>query len=500
MHQNGIRHIVIAGGGSAGWMAASALAKVFKDKIRLTLVESTDIGTVGVGEATIPPIQSFNQLLGIDERYFIQQTDATIKLGIEFAGWGQASSQYMHAFGDVGSNVGLTHFINYWLRQSPQNASDYWRYSLNFLAAKANKFSPAKTLPGTTIPGLSYAYHFDASAYARLLRDYAVKLGVHRIDAKISRVNICPASGNIRDLILDDNQVVAADFFIDCSGFRGLLIEEALNTGYESWQHWLPADSAIAIQTRQGNTTQPYTRSIAHAAGWQWHIPLQSRTGNGMVYSSVFMQQEQALDTLLQHLPEGERSDPKFLRFTTGRRKKQWHKNCLALGLSSGFLEPLESTSLHLIQSGIGRFLKLFPQNPADTCLADEFNRQADVEMEAIRDFIILHYHLNQRSEPFWKRCREMAVPDTLTERIALFADSGRVFRRSDELFSEMGWYQVLLGQGIMPHSYSPLANTLPEAECSDFMSNISAVFSGYVSQLPTQESYLHGISAKKNE
>ncbi|AWL11064.1 Tryptophan 7-halogenase [Saliniradius amylolyticus] len=489
--------VVIVGGGSSGWMAASILTRLMNQQLDITLVESEQVGTVGVGEATIPPITHFNRVLGISEAEFLKQTQGSIKLGIEFSDWYQPGQSYMHAFGQIGKNMGLAGFHHNWLKaKSEGQGGDFWDYSLNYQAAKANKFTHLNTIPNTQLQGLVQAYHLDAGLYAAYLRQLSEKQGVKRVEGFVESVTLVPETGFIDSLVLQSGQKIQGDLFIDCSGFRGLLIEGALKTGYEDWRHWLPCDRALAIPSEKLDPLPPYTRSIAHNAGWQWQIPLQHRTGNGLVYCSDYLSDEQAQELLLKNLSSDPLAEPKPIRFTTGRRVKQWHKNCVALGLSSGFLEPLESTSLHMVQSGLVRLIKLFPQNGISPVDVEEYNRQSKVEFERIRDFIILHYVLNNRPEAFWQRCRTMPIPDSLAHKIELFREGGKVFREQDELFTEVAWYQVMIGQGLLPQKYHPLADSLTTEQQADLLTGLKTLIDRTVQQLPTHQSFLDKIMA----
>ncbi|MES3109999.1 tryptophan halogenase family protein [Sphingomonas aurantiaca] len=467
--------IVIAGGGTAGWMAAATFARFLETGYEIDLIESDAIGTVGVGEATIPQIHLFNDALGLDEDAFLRATGGTFKLGIEFVDWLKPGHRYMHAFGDVGRDVGLLPFHQYWLRaRSLGLAGDLGAYSLNTHAALANRMQRGPARTARTLPSMPYAYHFDAALYARYLRRYSETRGVNRIEGKIVRVTRDGDSGDVSGLVLENGTTVAADLYIDCTGFRGLLIEEALGTGYEDWTHWLPCDRAIAVPSARGEKFTPYTRSTAHAAGWQWRIPLQHRTGNGVVYSSAHMSEDEATATLLRGLDTPAMADPRTITFRTGRRKRMWNHNVVALGLAAGFMEPLESTSIHLIQSAIARLLKLLPGRVIAEADRTEFNRQSDFEYERIRDFIILHYKATERDDtPFWRQCRDMAVPDTLAAKIALWRGNGHIVREHEELFTEVGWLQVLAGQGIVPDGHHPLSDAISTADLGEFMDTI---------------------------
>jgi len=492
-----IQKVIIVGGGSSGWMAAAMLARTLGKNLNITLVESSQIGTVGVGEATVPPIRNFNQILGLDEADFLNKTKGTIKLGIEFENWGREGDCYMHAFGRIGRSLGLNIFHHRWLRAHRLGlAKSFWDYSLNYQAAKQNKYAPLPRIPGTQYDGLEYAYHFDAGLYAKLLQDYSEQRGVRSVDARIHEVRQNPDTGAITGLKLDTGQELEADFFIDCSGFRALLIGETLGVDYEDWSHWLPCDRALAVPCEATNPIIPYTRAIACEGGWRWRIPLQHRTGNGLVYSSQFLSDDQASQQLLDGLDGAPLAEPRPLQFTTGRRKQQWCQNVVCLGLASGFLEPLESTSLHMVQSGILRLIKLFPREGIFESNIAEYNHQSRVEFEKIRDFIILHYHLNSKPDsPFWQACRESQKPDSLTHRIQLFEDTGRVYRREQEdLFEEVSWQQVMFGQGMIPKDYHPHADTMTEEELNRFMTAWKELVEQVVEQLPSHAQFLQKI------
>ncbi len=473
-------------------MAAAVLSRVMGPTLKIELIESEAIGTVGVGEATIPQIRLLVSLLGIDEHDFLRHSQGSIKLGIEFHGWGQPGDKYMHAFGAIGRSLGLLTFHHYWLRRHKTgNGGSLWDYSFTYQAAKANRYARVDRLGDSGLDGLVYAYHFDASLVASYLRAFSEKQGVMRTEGKIVDVTLKEPDGFIESVTLEDGRRVNGDFFIDCSGFRGLLIEQALETGYEDWTEWLPCDRAVAVPCRSVEPLTPYTQAIARRAGWQWRIPLQHRIGNGHVYCSEHMSDDEATAILLDHLDGEPEAEPRPLRFTTGMRKKLWNKNCVALGLASGFMEPLESTSIHLVQSGLSRLINLFPDarfSPADI---DEFNRQSRFEFKRIRDFLILHYHANRRDGEFWVGRREMQVPETLQRKMEQFRQSGRIVREADELFTEVAWLQVMLGQGIEPEDYHPLAD-LPAADQLDgFMTDMKRLIAQSVSRLPAHREYL---------
>lgn len=485
MHK--IHQVVIVGGGTAGWMAAAALSKTFGKNIEVCLIESDDIGTVGVGEATIPAIQNFHQLLEVDEADFMRAVHGTFKLGIEFENWGNLGESYMHAFGVTGVDAWAAPFYHYWLKAKQQgDVARLGGYSLEEIMAKSNKFTTNTNRKPT------YAYHFDATLYARYLRQFSEKLGVRRIEGKVVNVNSDPESGFIESVVLESGQNIHGGLFIDCTGFRGLLIEQTLHTGYEDWSHWLPCDRAVAVQTQATRSPAPYTRSIARSCGWQWKIPLQHRVGNGLVYCSNYLSDKDARKTLLDNLDGQPINEVRTIKFKTGRRLKQWNKNCIALGLASGFMEPLESTSIHMIHNSLLRLIKLFPANEINQCEIDQFNHEVKVEAEYIRDFIILHYHATQRADsPFWNDCRNMDIPTTLAHKIRLFKASGRIFREQNELFLERSWASVMLGQGIVPGGYHPIVNKLSEKELKDFLGKIRSSITHLVGQSPPHQDFI---------
>ena len=485
---NKIKHIVIAGGGTAGWMAAAALVKLIGKTINITLVESDDIGTVGVGEATIPPIRTFHKLLAIDEQAFMKATQASFKLGISFENWGNESTSYIHSFGMTGKECWAGEFHHFWLQGKKIDIhSPFGDYCYELQAAKAGKFAFNQQNP------INYAYHMDAIRYAQFLRDLSTPLGVKRIEGKIQQVNKNKETGFIESLTLDSGEHIQGDFFIDCTGFKGLLIEQALHTGYEDWSHLLPCDSAVAVQTSA--TTQaiaPFTRSIAHKSGWQWCIPLQSRVGNGLVYCSRYIDDEHAKTQLLNNIEGKTLTEPRFIKFKTGRRRKGWNKNCLALGLASGFLEPLESTSIHLIMSGIIRFMRLFPFDGITTQAIDEYNKQLKSEIENIRDFIVLHYKVTQRDDSdFWQHCNKLEIPATLEHKISLFKQTGRVFLDDGDIFRVDSWVQVMLGQGIEPMQHHLIASLMNDEELARFLTAIKQQIEQKVAQLPEHHEFL---------
>jgi len=482
-----VKTIVIAGGGTAGWTAAAAIAKQMGPTVNITLVESDEVGTVGVGEATIPPMRVFHKLLGIDEKDFMRATSATFKLGIQFENWGQKGDNYIHSFGVTGRESFVAPFHHFWLYGKEQGvANDFGNYCFELEAAKQDKFATSQNA------NIQYAYHLDSSLYATLLRNYSETRGVTRKEGKIEQITQNKETGFIESLKLASGDVIHGDFFIDCTGFRGLLIEEALKTGYEDWSHWLPCDSAVAVQTESDSAPRPITKAIAHDSGWQWKIPLQHRTGNGLVYCSKYLSDEHATQRLLDNITGNTITKPRIIKFKTGRRLKAWNKNCLALGLSSGFVEPLESTSIHLIIMGIIRFLKLFPNGGVTELIADEYNRQTLEEVVKIRDFIILHYHATYRKDsPFWQYCHDMEVPDTLKHRMQLFKEFGHAFQEDGELFRVDSWTQVMLGQGIMPESYHASVKGMPAKELQRFLQGIELSVLKGLENMPSHETFL---------
>ena len=493
-----LRSIVVAGGGTAGWMTAAALARFCGKGWRITLVESEEIGTVGVGEATIPMIRNFNQALGIDEAEFLRATQGTYKLGIEFAGWGGFDDCYMHAFGLVGRGLGLLPFHHYWLRaRAAGRAAPLGQYVLNHVAAYGNRFAHVQRAADSVMPPMPYAFQFDAGLYAAYLRSYAQARGAGRVEGRIVDVERDGESGDVAALTLAGGERIAGDLFVDCSGFRGLLIEGALATGYEDWSHWLPCDRAVAVPCAGTTPWTPYTRATALKAGWQWRIPLQHRTGNGHVFSSAHISEDEATATLLANLDGAALAEPRMLRFTTGKRKRVWNRNVVAIGLSAGFIEPLESTSIHLIQTGINRLLDFLPNGPVADADRDAFNRMADFEIDRIRDFVILHYAANGRSgEPFWDMLRNMPLPELLANRIAMFRANGRIVREHDELFDVAGWVQVMVGQNILPQRWHPLADQLDDAQLDQFLTTVATAFSRDAERMPDHQSYLARFAA----
>jgi tryptophan halogenase len=488
--------VVVVGGGTAGWMTAAALAKIMGPMPDFTveLVESDEIGTVGVGEATIPQILLFNAMLGLDENDFVRATNATYKLGIEFVDWTRIGHRYVHPFGSYGIDMKGVEFHHHWLKAKqlghPAPLGDY---SIAVAAALGNRFErPRPDQPNSPLAKLGYAFQFDASLYARYLRGFSEKLGAVRTEGRIVDVLQNGESGFVEAVVLENGARVDGDLFIDCSGFRGLLIEQTLKAGYEDWSAWLPCNRALAVPCEKAGDDRPLTRSTARAAGWQWRIPLQHRIGNGYVYSSEHISDDEAAATLLANLDGAPLADPRPLRFTAGHRKRAWVKNVIAFGLASGFLEPLESTSIHLVQSGIARLMSLFPTRRFDQAEIDRFNALTTREYVDIRDFLVLHYKATERDDsPFWNHCRTLEPPAGLAEKLRMFRLNGRVYREHEELFTESSWLAVMEGQGIEAGGYHPAADLLPDEETLQRLSHIREVIAGTAAMLPTQTEFL---------
>ncbi len=493
MPPNPIRTIVIVGGGTAGWMAAASLAKHL-EKLHCTirLIESEQIGTVGVGEATIPPIIDFIRLLGIDENEIIRATKATFKLGIGYRDWTRPGDFYFHPFGPTGFGMGPISFPAYWLKMFLDGrAARLEDYSIQAMAAQAGKFMRPVHAPNTPLNKITYALHFDASLFARYLRGFSEARGVMRTEGKVSKVKLRPEDGFIESVTIENGETIAGDLFLDCSGFRGLLIEEALKTGYQDWTNWLPCDRALAVPTRNAGPPASFTQVTAREAGWQWRIPLQHRTGNGHVYCSAFTGDEKARETLLSNLEGEALAEPLALRFTTGRRNKAWNKNCVALGLASGFLEPLESTSIHLIQRGIAMLLKFFPDRHFEPADIDRYNRIFEFEFGRVRDFLLLHYTHTERLGAFWDHCRHIPLTDSLREKIELFKSHGRILREDTELFPAQSWLYVMIGQAIRPRGYEPTVDTLGDTAIQNNLDDIRAVVRKCVAAMPHHRDFI---------
>jgi len=495
-----IRDIVIVGGGTAGWMAAAALAKCAGTaQHRITLVESQEIGTVGVGESTIPPIQLFNALLGINENEFVRETHATFKLGIEFVDWQRIGHNYFHNFGLLGADLGTrVSFIHYWLRWAQAGGDpDQLQFSAEALAARSGKFGRTPPSPGGAQPNVNYAFQFDASTYAAYLRRYSERRGVVRKEGKVVNVRQNAETGFIEAVEMQDGSSVRGDFFVDCSGFRGLLIEQVYQAGFEDWSHWLPNDRAAAVPAERMAEPSPFTVARAREAGWQWRIPLQHRTGNGYVYSSSHISDDEVATALLGTLEGKALADPKVLRFKAGRRRKSWVKNCIALGLSSGFLEPLESTSIHLVQAGITKFLDFFPHRECDPILIDRYNEEMAFQYETVRDFIIAHYKVTEREDTeFWRYCRHMSIPDSLSDKLTLFRERSEVKPYPGDLFGDISWFAILYGQGLTPEGYHPLADAMSDDDLQLRLAGIRKAIMERVEALPAHSEFIRRCCA----
>jgi tryptophan halogenase len=496
-----LKQIVIVGGGAAGWMTAAALSRLLNNQdVSITLVESDEIGIIGVGEATIPDMLQFNLFLGITEADLMRATDATFKLGIEFVDWSHKGNRYFHPFGFHGVDIDGVDFHQHWLlaraHGHPHPIGDY---CLTELVARKGRFAfPDLRVPGAPASYLRYAYHFDAALYARFLRGYAEKRGVKRVEGKVVEILRAPESGDLAGVRLNGDRTVSGDFFFDCSGFRSLLLGRALNVPWKDWHHWLPCDAALAVACQHDGPPQPHTRSTAKQAGWQWKIPTQHRTGNGHIYSSDFMGEDQATTTLLEGLDGEVMGSPRLIRFSTGHRERFWERNCVAIGLSSGFLEPLESTSLYLIRQGISRFIALFPDASLPPVFRDEYNRWMQKDFEQVRDLLVLHYHANQRDEPFWRHCRNMDIPDSLRRRMALFAEGGRFLRNEGELFPSASWVAVMIGQGIIPKAIDPVIAGTPVAQIEQKLGLLRRSMNEYVDKLPAHAELLGNYCAAR--
>ena len=493
-----VREIVIVGGGTAGWMTAAALSRKLAGTLAtIKLVESAEIGTVGVGEATLPQIRDFNRMLDIDEAELMARTSATIKLGIEFRDWGRTGDQYIHPFGVHGETIGPADFHHYWIKENATaDAGDFGRYCLAISAARKQHFDLPPDNPTSPLQAYSYAFQFDASLYAAFLADYAKKRGVERIEGKVVTVEADGESGFIQSVTLESGQLIPGDLFIDCSGFRGLLIEQEMETGFDDWSDYLPCNRAFAIPCKIVDPVGPYTRSTARAAGWQWRIPLQHRIGNGLVYCNRYMSDQDAVDMLTTSL-EGEAiAEPKQLFFKTGKRKKLWNRNCVAIGLSGGFLEPLESTSIDLIQSGILSLIALFPEKRCASSDVDEYNRLMDLEFDRVRDFLMLHYVLNEREEPFWRDMRNIARPDSLSEKIEAFKRRAIVPQYDHGLFQPASWLSVFIGQNLLPETYDPRVDAMSDDDRTGHLARIRSAVEINVGRMPEHLAFIRKYRA----
>ncbi len=495
-----VRSVAVIGGGSAGWMCAAAITKMFGKTVEVVLVESEEIGIIGVGEATVPHLSAFNRLLEIDEAEFVRQTKGSFKLGIQFNDWGKIGDSYIHGFGTIGRDLGLLPFHQYWLKARAQGkAKDIGHYSLNTLAAPLGKFmvSASDAPPGSPLAEVAYAYHFDAFLYGRYLRQRAEAQGATRIEGKVVSVHLNGESGFVDGVQLESGQRVEADLFIDCTGFRSLLIGDALGVEFIDWTHWLPCDRALAVPCEKVGPPTPYTRSTARSSGWQWRIPLQHRTGNGHVYSSEFCSDDEAAEVLLANLDGPAAGDPRLLRFRTGKRRKLWDRNVVAMGLAGGFLEPLESTAIYLVQAGINRLMHLFPDASCDVALQNAYNEQSDFEYERIRDFLILHYHATERDDSeFWNYVRTMTIPDELQAHMDLFRADGQFFRNGTEMFGLTSWVQVMLGQGIQPKAYHPAVDWVSDQDMLTLVDHVEQVLVANVGLMPQHEDFIRRCCA----
>jgi tryptophan halogenase len=486
---NRLRRVVIVGGGTAGWMTAAALGRFLtKDgQTSVTLIESEAIGTVGVGESTIPQINIFNRMLGLDENEFVRKTKATFKLAIEFRDWKEIGHSYHHPFGPYGIDMEAVSFHAYWLKlHAMGETDDLGEYSLQVLGSRQSKFMRPNGQANSPLGSIAYAFQFDAGLYAKFLREYSEARSIVRQEGKIATVQQNPLNGHVTSVTLESGQVVEGDLFIDCSGFRGLLIEQTLKAGYEDWSHWLLNDRAVAMPCALGGSMAPVTRATARPAGWQWRIPLQHRLGNGYAFSSAHISEDEATSYLLANLDGEPLAGPNLLKFTAGRRKKSWDKNVVAIGLAAGFMEPLESQSIHLIQVGIARLLAMFPDRDFRQPDIDRYNRVMRFEYEKIRDFLILHYKATTRNDTaYWDYLREMSVPDYLADKMAVFESYGRIFRENEELFNDTSWFAVMVGQGITPKGYDPMVDVMAVDELRKRMADIKAVIAKSAEVMP---------------
>jgi tryptophan halogenase len=500
--------VVIVGGGTAGWMCAAALARLLDPRrYSVRLVESDEIGTVGVGEATLPQIRAFHDILGIDEAEFMRATEATFKLGIEFCGWageGAAAPSYIHPFGAFGERWAGIDFHQHWTRArlEGRKVEPFQSYSFAVAACRAGRFEYPDKDSQSIGSTYAYAYHLDAGLYAGFLRRWATQRKVVRTEGEVVDVNVAPASGTIASVTLKSGEQLEGDLFVDASGFRSILLGAVMKAPWEDWSAWLPCDRALAAPTQpatdvpaiDGPDFTPFTRSTAQVGGWTWRIPLQSRVGNGYVYSSRFISDDTALETLERSISGVMLAEPRRLRFSAGRRIGAWTKNCVGVGLSSGFLEPLESTSIYLIQRAVQCLVDLMPAEagPTDGRLASEFNRRIDLEYERVRDFLILHYYANSRhGEALWDYTRQIAIPDSLVARIELFEARGYIPYYKDGLFSKDSWLSVLFGQGLSPRAAEPLAHAMDALELETRMAELHERIVRRVAAMPTHQAFI---------
>ncbi|MEM9402072.1 MAG: tryptophan halogenase family protein [Pseudomonadota bacterium] len=494
-HPNTLRNVTIVGGGTAGWMAAAALARLVGSQgVRIQLIESDAIGTVGVGEATIPQITLFNRLLDIDEDAFVKATQATYKLGIEFCDWTRLGHRYFHPFGSYGADMEGVAFHHFWLHQQQRGSiAPLGEFCLQDIAAREGRFMrPDKRHGNSPLAFIAYAFQFDASLYAAFLRQYAEARGVERIEGQVTQVNQHPETGFVETLTLDNGRSVDGELFIDCSGLRGLLIEQSLQAGYDDWSRWLPCNRAVAVPSENVGSPGPFTRSTARNAGWQWRIPLQHRTGNGHVFCDGFVSDDDAVATLMRNLDGEPLADPRPLRFTTGIRREVFKHNVVALGLAAGFMEPLESTSIHLIQTGLARLMTLFPTRDFDAADRDEYNRATRVEYEYVRDFLVLHYRQTERDDTeFWRHCQALPVSDHLQRKLDLYTANGRIIRERDELFTESSWLAVMHGQGLTPRGHHPIVSGLGDDEIAARLDDMHTVIRNAANVMPMHQEFL---------
>ena len=499
MNDRQIRRVVIVGGGTAGWMAAAGLSKCLDGmEIQIRVIESARISPVGVGEATIPPIMDFIRQLGIAEDEFVLDVKATYKLGIGYRDWTRPGHFYFHPFGPTGPGIGSIPFQAYWLKMFlAGKAAPLEEYSIQAVAATQGRFTRPVHAPNTPLNKITYALHFDATNFARYLRGFAEARGVQRTEGEVRRVSLRSGDGFVESVTLESGESITADLFVDCSGFRGLLIEEALETGYQDWSHWLPCDRAVVVHSEPGGAPDPYTLVTARDAGWQWRIPLQHRNGNGYVYSGAFSSRDSAADTLLANLGGRAIGTPMELRFTPGRRRQAWNKNVVALGLAAGFLEPLEATGIHLIQRGIAMLLKFFPDRDFATADVDRYNRMLEFEFSRVRDFLLMHYSQTERSGGFWDRCRAIPLTDSLQEKIELFRSHGRILREDTELFPVTSWLSVMVGQNIIPRRYDPLVDSLDPQKIHSRLEELRTGIKGCVEAMPSHWNFIQQSTSR---
>jgi tryptophan 7-halogenase len=486
--------VLIVGGGTAGWMTAAVLSRFFpRDRLSITVVESEEIGIVGVGEATVPLLLQLHGLLGIDEREFLKATNGTYKLGIEFRDWGRIGDLFFHGFGDYGADIQGVQPHHYWLKlHQLGDPTPLDEHSLPYAIGRRGRFAIPPRDTENPASFFRYAFHFDASLYGRFLRSYAEANGVTRVEGKIVDIGLRGEDGFIDGVILENGRRLSADLYVDCSGFRGLLIEQALETGYEDWRHWLPCDSALAVPSEVVSAPHPYTRSTAQKAGWQWRIPLQHRIGNGHVYSSAFIGDDEAREILLANLDGKPLAEPRQLRFITGRRKQTWNRNCVAIGLAAGFMEPLESTSIQLIQTAAVRLVEYFPDLRSDPVMIAEYNRITGHELERIRDFLVLHYCLTRRTDSdFWRHCAEMKLPDSLRHTIEVFGACGKLPGHTEESYLDPSWVSILVGNGFLPKRYDALVDNIPVEQLKQLLAQRRAELARIAESMPTHEAFI---------